>query len=52
VTDGWRTFHFQSTSWVAFDKREGVVKRHFSAALLRGTAIPEWLRTETPELSR
>ena len=37
---------------VALDKRERNVKRHFSEALLRSTAMPEWLRTETLELSR
>jgi len=38
---------------VAFDKREGVVKRHFFSAMLCSTAwLPEWLRTEALKLSR
>ena len=39
--------------WVAFDKSEGVVKRHFSSAMLYSTVwLPEWLRTEALKLSR
>jgi len=38
---------------VAFDKSEGVVKRHIFAAMLGGTAgLPEWWRTEALKLSR
>jgi uncharacterized protein YbjT (DUF2867 family) len=37
----------------AVDKSEGVVKRHFSSAMLCGTArISEWWRTEALKLSR
>jgi len=38
---------------VAFDKNEGVVKRHMFAAMLCSTAwISEWWRTEALKLSR
>ncbi len=38
---------------VALDKIEGVVKRHFSPAVLCSTVwLPEWLRTEALKLSR
>jgi hypothetical protein len=41
------------TSWVALDKNEGVVKRHFFAAMLSSTArISESWRTEALKLSR
>jgi len=40
-------------SWVAFDKKEGVVKRHFFTAMLCSTAwISEKWRTEALKLSR
>jgi hypothetical protein len=35
---GWRTLKPVETSCVAFDKSEGVVKRHFFAAMLSSTA--------------
>jgi len=38
---------------VPLDKSEGVVKRHFFAAMLGSTAgVSEWWRTEALKLSR
>jgi hypothetical protein len=48
-----RTGYIRAMGRVPLDKSEGVVKRHFFAAMLCSTAwLSEWWRTEALKLSR
>jgi hypothetical protein len=41
---------FPLLAWVAFDKSEGVVKRHFSPTMLCSTVwLPEWFEDRSSE---